>query len=160
MQFIDPCRLRSYFTVIIDPKRDQLASLALQGRGHTKLWSLNTEGKPGMLDPFTLISREVNPNDPDRDTQDKADELWRSETISLVDMVITDTLHDPLTRNQRARLNDLVNLELDRDNPSMYHLLELMKAGELGKTPEALHLEKGSQSVERRQYQYWTSSLW
>ena len=72
-----------------------------------------------MLDPFTLISREVNPNDPDRDTQDKADELWRSETISLVDMVITDTLHDPLTRNQRARLNDLVNLELDRENPSM-----------------------------------------
>lgn len=162
MQIIDPCRLRSYFTVIIDPKRDQLASLALQGRGHTKLWSLNTEGKPGMLDPFTLISREVNPNDPDRDTQDKADELWRSETISLVDMVITDTLHDPLTRNQRARLNDLVNLELDRENPSMYHLLELMKAGELGKTPEALHLEKDSQEhmAMKREMSDLHSNLW
>ena len=144
MQFIDLCRIRNYFTIIIDPKRDQLANLALHGRGHTKLWNLNTEGKPGMLDPFTLISREVNPYDPDRATQQQADELWEAETISLVDMVINETLENPLTTELSANLSNLVALELKRKNPSMHHLMELMEAGELGKPAEKLHTTEGS----------------
>ena len=63
LQLLDLCRIRNYFTIIIDPKRDQLANLALHGRGHVKLWSLNTEGKPGMLDPSPS-----SPENPTRQT--------------------------------------------------------------------------------------------
>lgn len=148
LQLLDLCRIRNYFTVIIDPKRDQLANLALHGRGHVKLWSLNTEGKPGMLDPFTLISREPNPADPDRDTADKAYDLWRSETFSLVEMAISEMLESSMTENQRARLNDLIRLELSTENPSMHSLMERMRRGELGKSEEELYADSGSEAYQ------------
>jgi len=145
LQLLDLCRIRNYFTIIIDPKRDQLANLALHGRGHVKLWSLNTEGKPGMLDPFTLISREPNPEDPDRDTPEKAYDLWRSETFSLVEMAITEMLETGMNDNQRARLHDLIRLELAESAPSMHSLMERMRRGELGKTEEELYAAAGSE---------------
>ena len=151
LQLIDLCRIRSYFTICIDPKGDLQALLSLTGRGHSKLWTLNTEGKPGMLDPFSLISREPNPEDPDRDTPEKAYEVWKGETVSLVDMAITTMLNTELTSTQRARLSELISLELNSlkdpknpHEPSMHSLLERMKKGQLGKTATELFVEEGS----------------
>ena len=148
LQYADLMRIRSYFTVIIDPKHDQLAHLKLHGRGHVRLWSLNKDGKPGMLDPFKLISRDPDPDsvDPVLHTAEGAVAAWKSETIPLVEMAITDMLDSdkPLNHSQLARLRVLISSEANSVNPSMYSLLMRMKEGDLGESAESLLVEEGS----------------
>lgn len=132
MQYLDTFRLRGYTCLVIDPKIDFNSHFALPGRGHARLWDLTKDGKSGMLDPFTLIDRAVDPEDPERDTPEKARAKWKESTLELVVDTITRTLDKDLTSIQSTILQELVRTEMDSKNPSMESLMNRFKYGEVG----------------------------
>lgn len=137
MIYVDLFRLRNYHCILIDPKRDLRSLLALHGRGHTRVWNLTTDGRPGILDPFTMFSPEVDPSDPERDTPAKAYEKWREETHGVVMDTIQRTLGQDLYRDpdMSSILTAVVTTEMARNDeagPSMAGLLARFEAGEIG----------------------------
>lgn len=134
MLYLDLFRLRSYTSIAIDPKRDLLSHQALQGRGHLRIWDLTTDGRPGVLDPFTLIPIVVDKNDPKADTEDKARQKWREETLLLVTDTIAKTVGESrLSPDMRAIINDVAGSELRSPNPTMAHILERLNNGDVGR---------------------------
>lgn len=134
MQYFDLFRLRSYRCIALDPKGDIKGHLSLIGRGHARLWSVTTQGKPGMLDPFSLLEIVIDPDDPTRDTLEKAREQWREKTSELVTDTILSYLDSNISHDQRNILLGLITEEINSENPSMYGLIKRLQNGETGET--------------------------
>lgn len=132
MQYVDTYRLRGYTVIIIDPKKDFNSHFALPGRGHARLWELSEHGRPGMLDPFILVAIDVDPDDPERNTQDKALQKWKESTKELVSDTILRCLKNKITAAQESILESLINDEMQSADPSMESLMERMRKGEIG----------------------------
>lgn len=131
---MDLFMIRGYTQIAIDPKRDLRSVLALRGRGHMRVWNLTRDGKPGVLDPFTLFAADVIPDDPERDTPAKAQAKWREETQDLVTDVIQTTIGSAMTNDMgtAAILADVVGAEMSTPNPAMAGLLKRFQNGEIG----------------------------
>lgn len=141
LTYVDFFRLRNFTCILLDPKRDIRSTLALDGRGHARVWNLTRDGRPGVLDPFTMIPTEPDPSDPERDTPAKAYERWREETHALVMDVLQRTLGDNINAkaDMPAVMTAVVTSEMNRMDgvaPSMQGLLQRFRNGEIGRTTE------------------------
>lgn len=136
MYYLDLFRIRGYTTIVIDPKRDFLGLQALKGRGHIRVWDITKDGRPGVLDPFTLIPFQHDPDDPIRATPQLARDKWREETTSLVKDTILRTIGGNLNDDKSSILSDLISREMEEPHPSMRNLLRRFDAGELGRDYE------------------------
>lgn len=150
LQVVDSMILRSYTGIILDPKGDFRSLFALPGRGHFRYWDLTKDGRPGMLDPFTLVDRAVIPDDPERDTPAKVAEKWRQETKSVVVDTITRTLGKSMSSVQEEILADLIDLEMDSPAPSMRSLMERLISGDIGSFTEATGIKDETIINQRR----------
>lgn len=129
LTLLDMYRLRGFPTIALDPKGDIKAALLMKGRGNARFFDLSSEGMPGSLDPFTLIPLEVDHNDPERDTEAKAEQLRREETTGLVVDTIHQILGGSVDRSQNTAISMAVSAEMKRPDPSMRHLMEVLQRG-------------------------------
>ena len=136
MYYLDLFRVRGYTTIVIDPKRDFLGLQALKGRGHVRVWDITKDGRPGVLDPFTLIPYQHDPDDPTRATPQLARDKWREETTGLVKDTILRTIGGDPNDDKSSILSDLISREMEEPSPSMKNLLRRFDAGELGRDYE------------------------
>ena len=129
LTLMDHFRLRGYPIIALDPKGDIKGHLLLKGRGDARFFDLSTDGKPGSLDPFTLVSAAVDPNDPDRCTPELADQRWREETRALVMDVITQLLADVRNERMNTVVDLAIDFEMSQPRPSMQHLMQVLSQG-------------------------------
>lgn len=150
MQYIDTYRLRGYTCILIDPKIDFNSILALSGRGHARFWDLSAQGRPGMLDPFIMVDNEVDPEDPERNTPEKARAKWREATEELVSDTIHRCLKGRLSQEQESILAALITKEMKSPAPSMQSLMERLRTGEIGSLVQDTNLNNQSIIDARR----------
>ena len=134
LTMMDHFRMRGFPMIALDPKGDIKAHLLLTGRGNARFFDLSTDGLPGSLDPFTLVSNEVDTNDPARNTPELADARWREETRTLVMDVLGQLLQEAMDSRMSTAVAMALNFEMSQPRPSMWNLLETLRMGGVAPT--------------------------